>query len=228
MFKKIILGMMLLASPAMASDMKVQMLEPTVKINDNCSATLIELPRGNGDFLLTAKHCVKGQKEGYASFVKYDGAKTVSENKVYFDVIQESAKRDLALLSLRENLEVPRAKIAETLAVEEGSDVWVVGYPLAWTRAITKGLYNGEQVIPKSLASIEEDTVFTRSSPAVAGGNSGGGLYQMDDGEYKLIGVTSMGVRGIEHVSLFVPLEDIRKFLNLDMVKPDNLGIDNR
>lgn len=227
MFKKLLIGAMLLASPSIAADMKTEMLEPTVKINENCSATMVDLGR-EGDFLLTARHCVRGEKEGFTSFVKYDGAKMISESRVYFDVLQESSKRDLALLKLREDLDIPAVKVAEELKVEEGEDVWVVGYPLAMTRTVTKGLYNGEQVILKSQASLEEDTVFYRSSPAVTGGNSGGGMYQLVDGKYELVGVTSMGIRSVEHMSMFVPVEDIRSFLNLDVVKPDSMEIDNR
>jgi len=203
-----------------ASPLKEQAIDPVVKINANCSAVAIDLPQ-SGNFLLTARHCVKNgsetDREGYFSLEEYDGAKLVTTSNHFFEVERTSFNRDLALLKMRdEKVKLTKAKIATEQLVEEGDNVWATGYPLGWTRTITPGLYNGEQVLPGSVLEVSgEDLAFTRASPAIAGGNSGGGLFQENKGNYELIGITSMGVKSYSHISLFVPLRDIREFLNL-------------
>ena len=208
------------AVDANASQIKTEIIEPVVKINDSCSAVHVDIPQ-TGDFYLTAKHCVVGDKEGYFTTERRDGAKLLEEKKNYFEVERQSGSRDLALLKMREPTNLPKATIAENIKVDEGDEVWAVGYPLAWTRTITEGLYNGTQVLGEDIGS-KEDIEFIRSSPPIAGGNSGGGLFQKnpDNGKFELIGVTSMGARSATHVSLWVPLKDIREFLNLKVDKP--------
>lgn len=221
--KKLLMAAMaaLIAVPAMASQIKTEIIEPVVKINDNCSAVHIELPRP-GDFFLTAKHCVNGDKEGYFSVERRDGVKLIETKNAYFEVVQTSGPRDLALLKMREDTKLPKASIAEEILVDEGDQVWAVGYPLAWTRTITEGLYNGTQVLPGKMMRTSEDIEYIRSSPPIAGGNSGGGLFQKntETNKFELIGVTSMGVQAYPHISLWVPLKDVREFLALKVSNP--------
>lgn len=211
----------MLAAPALAGQIKTEIVEPVVKINDNCSAVHVDIPQP-GDFYLTAKHCVVGDDQGFFSVERRDGTKMLETKKVFFDVERTSGARDLALLKMREPTDIPKVQIAEEILVDEGDQVWAVGYPLGWTRTITEGLYNGTQVLDAKMMGWKEDIEFIRSSPPIAGGNSGGGLFQKNEetGKFEYIGTTSMGVQAFPHISLWVPLKDVREFLNLKVDKP--------
>lgn len=218
----------LLAYAVNAGNLKDQAIDTVYKINENCSAVSVDLQK-EGNFLLTAKHCVKEKKEGVINQITFDGVKKVKETSVYFEVDRTSVDRDLALLKVRDpEFKPKKAKVAEELLVNEGDDVWTVGYPNAWTRAITEGLYNEPQILTPSDIGGTETIKFTRASPGITGGNSGGGLFQKNKDNYELIGTTSMVAGNANHIGLYVTLEDIRKFLSFSTVKNSASSIDEK
>ena len=99
--------------------------------------------------------------------------------------------------------------------------MWVIGYPLAVTRTITSGLFNGYQT--DKFDGSSETTNMTN-------GNSGGMLAQFNDvtGNYELIGVSSMKYNRSEFMGLFVTLDDVREFLRLDVGQSKSTKIDER
>ena len=220
----------LIALPAYAAPAKIktQMVDPVVKIDEDCSATNIKLQ--DGYYLLTAAHCSRGE-----GFVVVDirmtdkPRKLLSYKQLFYDTVRTDTQKDLALLKVRDPAYKPGAvaDIAGQLLVDEGSTVWVIGYPLAVTRTITSGLFNGYQT--DKFDGSSETTKF-RASANMTNGNSGGMLAQFNDitGNYELIGVSSMKYNRSEFMGLFVTLDDVREFLRLDVESVKSNKIDER
>jgi S1-C subfamily serine protease len=227
----IIAFLALLALPAYAkpTQIKEQMVDPVVKIDEDCSGTNVKLK--DGKFILTAAHCTTDRGEGFvvAEIRTTDkDHKLLSYKKIFYDTVRFDSDKDLALLKVRDpEYDPPAATIAEKLLVDEGSNIWVIGYPLAVTRTITVGLFNGYQ--SDKFHGPKETTKY-RASANMTNGNSGGMLAQHNDasGNYELIGVTSMKYNANEFMGLFVTLDDIRDFLRLDVGKTATYSIDQR
>lgn len=210
--------------PAMSGEniIKTQLIDGVVKIDEDCSATNIELNKEI--FQLTAAHCTKDRGEGFI-VVEIRNTKDhqiLSYKKLFYDTVRWDEKKDLALLKVRDpDYKPSTVKVADKLLVDEGSPVWVVGYPLALTRTTTIGLFNGYQTGP---FHSEKETTKFRASPNVDGGNSGGVLAQFNEAsqKFELIGVTSMKYRSNEFMNLFVTLDDIREFLRINNQVPTN------
>lgn len=184
------------------------------RINENCSAVAIE-HADKGVHLITAKHCVKGGagSHGFVDHEVRDKATLMQYVRYVYTVKQKHYASDLALLALADTkVSLPKVRVAEVLKVDEGDTIWAIGYPLGFTRTVTSGIFNGYQ----SLDEWGDDEAFYRASAAVTFGNSGGGLFQETGTGFELIGITSRKYRNSEFMNLFVPLEDIRKFLRLE------------
>lgn len=231
MFKTFIAAtFMLLGSFGLANagSVKTDMLDPVVKINNNCSAESVKIPEGKR--LLTAAHCVDGKSVGtYFVESRNNKNEVTSITHFYFDVVRVDKEKDLALLKVRDDLEVnimPVANVAEKTVAQEGDQVWTVGYPLAFNRVITEGLFN--QPLTAAFTPSGKEQIRYRASPGIDGGNSGGALFQKNGDKYEIIGITSMKFRSNSFMGIYVPLSDIREFLRLDIGKANTLQIDQR
>lgn len=216
-------------------------LSSVVQLNESCSGVIVENKlydkntdkplveaveeKEEGDKLepvtktkvITAKHCVI-QDYGFVSIgeTNEDGV-LVKEERYYYDVDKKGKDNDLALITLRSDTQYfPFVKVAKELLVEQGDEVVVVGHPFVSGKFITKGTFNGLTPIdPKDKGDKVEK--YYRASPAVAPGNSGGGLFQKnEEGNYELIGITSKAFPGYGHTGYFVPLDEIKEFLDKD------------
>ena len=177
-------------------DKQSQLLEPSVQINKDCSATVIASDPLVGTWLVTAQHCVNGKKTGvinYATTVM-DGVRFTVD--IAYNVVDEDVKNDLALIHTT-TTGFAVAQVA-TEKPTEGQDTWTVGYPLGLPRQLTAGFYG--------LNMIVGDMDHQRASDLIAGGNSGGGLFIIEDGVYKLVGVTSKGMVSQMIPSMFTPV----------------------
>ena len=217
--KRLLMALAFVLTPfvVMAGTLKVDAILPVYKIDQGCSAVAIKI---NKDVrLLTAAHCTKGNTEGYLDIETRDeDFKMISIDRRFYEVLKSDVAVDLALLKIRDPLFVPvTASIAEKVLVDEGDDVWTVGYPLGATRTVTKGLFNGFQIDQFRSTSFID---MFRASPNIDGGNSGGGLFQKNEDKYELIGITSMKYNANNHMGLYVTLDDIHKFVRF--VKVDN------
>lgn len=223
-------ALILVTSPALAvsKNFTEQVVNTSYQLNHNCSATVFKSEKDEDGKvetkLLTASHCVTRGKPGKLNASIFDDKwKVVEERNVIYDVEKSGSfgSVDLAVIKLRDTTNLyPVVGIAKEINVEIGDEVWAVGFPLGAAKTVTNGLFGGYQPLP--LGAIDPTTVLLRSTPDLAPGNSGGGLFQLNEStlNYELIGVTSAGVPTIDHVGLYVPLSDIRKFVGLD--KDDN------
>lgn len=211
-----VIAFLALTFPALAVDanLKTQAIEPVVKINQNCSGTIVSSEAdATGKVktqILTAKHCMKG-KEGVLNIEFRDRGRPIRDVNVWYDLDRSSFKDDLSVVTLRDIETVyPAAIIANEERVELGTEVYVIGFPRATIKTLTRGLFSGYQII--------DERPLYRATPAMTYGNSGGALFQKNGDNYELIGVTSMKYRDSEFMNLFVPLHEIQEFLRIKPV----------
>lgn len=187
-----------------------EVLDPVVKINNNCSAVSI----GNSK-LLTAEHCIEGTVDGSFNIDVYQGGVLSNQYSIYYKVIKSDAELDIALLEINDKtLELPSVVIAETLPVE-ADEIWAVGYPGGMSRTITTGLYNGEEY--GNFGGVTQKSRL-RSSAPIYSGNSGGGLFKKNGEHFELVGIVvaafDEGKGMIPHMNISVHLDDIKLFLS--------------
>ena len=216
------------AAPAGVDKLQKQVLVHTAQLNNNCSASLVYSGRDQvtglvKTILLTAKHCVAGQKSDMkVEFQVYQNNRIVKRDQYIARVAGEWYKGDLALLELRDKQTyfANVAKIApDKTELFMAEDVWTVGYPLAMSLTITRGLFGGLETQDFNGPGME----YYRATPDIAGGNSGGALYHQNAaGDYEIIGVTTAGVRGNPFVGLYTTVIDIREYLKIAL--PEALG----
>jgi len=224
-----------LALPANAADLTKfhdQMLSPSVFITmgdvGSCSGEIIYSNRDQdtGDvstYILTAKHCVAdlGVNDLKISVPTYDGNLIETGAAVYRATVDESSwKHDVAILILddkKTKFDHVALIAAPDAVLVEGEDSWTVGYPLATSRTITKGLIGSQtfedaSFLPGSSAKLAP---FVRGTSQSAPGTSGGGLYhQAASGDYELVGTASGAYNGHDFVALYTGFRDIDDFLN--------------
>jgi S1-C subfamily serine protease len=228
----------MLAAPANADwsipDMNRQIDQTNFLVNDNCSATLIDAKRG---LLLTANHCVADQfrtierekiddkgvikKEqvrvsvpGTVSQLGFNGPDEVQRTSYVFKVVANDKDVDLAIVQTQAKLPNTDSAPIACDDVERGDTAYAVGNTRAILYAtVSKGIISS---VNRSYRTIGEDgdnadNGLVQSTTPIAGGNSGGSLYN-DRGE--IVGVVVRGYQQIAPIGLSVPLSDIKKFLN--------------
>ncbi len=225
--KKLILAGLLALAPfaAFAGSVKTDMLDPVVKINDNCSAEGVDTPEGKR--LLTAAHCAPGKEGSFYEEIRDDEGRIIKKSYYIYDVIRTDINKDLGLLKVRdEKYQIKTVTLAKEILATEGDPVWTVGYPLAFNRVITEGLMNQPLIV--DVNNDQKEDFRLRASPGLDGGNSGGALFQKNGPVYEQIGVTSMKFRDNDFMGIYIPLKDIREFLRLDIGKATSHQIDQR
>lgn len=195
-------------------DKQSQMLQPTLQLNENCSATVVVSDEAVGTYLITANHCVKGAQTGVINYA----ADVLGNNAIVnikYTTVDLDPINDLALIKTT-TVGFAVAQVATEKPVE-GQEAWTAGYPLGLPRMLSAGFYGLNMLIG------EMD--HQRASSLIAGGNSGGGLFVIEDGVYKLVGVTSKGMIDGRLPSMFTPiglyseLAPIRALIDQNLVR---------
>lgn len=230
-----LLLLFLSVAPAAAwdiSDMNTQIDQTNFLVNDNCSATLIDMKKGR---LLTANHCISDQFQiiereeiqddgtvktrkvrvavpGTVSQMFFSGPAQTQKNSYTFKIVKNDASTDLALIETLGPLpNIQQAPVACKEPVR-GETVFAVGNTLAVLYAtVSKGIVSNVHRSYRNIG-VDDDHGLVQTTAAVAGGNSGGALYN-DRGE--LSGVVVRGYQNVAPISLVVPLSDVRKFLGM-------------
>lgn len=168
-----------------------------------CSGTFIEDPTGkNLRTILTARHCI--DNVGEIVTVPYLGL------KYDFTVEYVSDTSDLALLQSKSMFGATTATIARTPRYLEPSIA--VGYPLGLSQTITQG-FVGAIDTEAAFSEVSKSTAFLRSTTVIAPGSSGGGLYQVVDGKYQIVGVATGIHSKYFFVTYWTPTEEVNAFL---------------
>jgi len=150
------------------------------------------------NLMLTAAHIVDGNSD-----LKVNG-------KPIKRIIKSNAKTDIALIEVE--ISCPCVAIAQNIP-EMDQKVYTVGYPLGMEQFLTEGRVQYFE-LPKNRMITSIPVIF---------GNSGGGVFTLEDGTYKLVGIVS-GVAQIcdqfmpvctpvTHLSAIVDLLTLKGFL---------------
>ena len=202
---------------------QMEMLQPSVRINDNCSGQIVyskydQSKKQSRTLILTAKHCTTKNSNGKAFEIDIpeynNGNSKMGERLLYAHLLATDGASDLALLEITNNIDIfPTVTTIENeyTPLFIGEDCWAVGYPLGWSIMVSKGLIG-----PKEVKRIEDLPYkeYLRATAQIAGGSSGGGLYHLsEDGSYKLIGIATAGIPGSGFIAVWTPLSNIVPFL---------------
>ena len=209
------------AQPNSIVRIQTDMLTPSVRVNDNCSGTIIKSQRDDktGDvvtYVLTAKHCLDGQSKVANEVdipVYSDGNRLIAEHTIFANVWRQDRSSDLAILVLldRQTIYAPVAVVADKAsAIYAGTDVWASGYPRGVALTLTRGILN--HLVRAAVAGTPEREYY-HSTASVSPGSIGGGLYrQTESGGYEIIGVVSARSAKDDYLTLITPLADIHRF----------------
>jgi hypothetical protein len=164
-----------------------------------------------GDALYTAGHCVKGKKEGDEVEVLLQKDSTPVRQKVYL----HKAYSDIAILTFSKTAEVNALTDAQVKAgarvvvvigvlLSTDPDVYRASLPYIEREAKVLAVFTAKEIGMTDIAShIPPTAKFAVIDIGTFGGNSGGGVYIVDEqGKRHLIGVVSAGVSDYTVIAL--------------------------
>lgn len=212
--------------------MDAQIDQTNFLVNDNCSATLIDVDKG---YLLTANHCIAAQYRvierekfgddgvvtkhkvrvavpGAVSQLVFKGPHEVQRNTYVFKIVLTDTNADLALIQVQAALANTQASKIACTDPRRGDTVYVVGNPYGVLySSVTKGIVSSlQRNYPMIGVDDQGDNALMQVSSGVIGGNSGGAAYNASG---ELIGVPVRASSVNEVVGLVAPLSDIKKML---------------
>lgn len=194
--------------------MQKEMINPVVQLDKQCSGVVIDTTSTEDTYIVTAEHCVSDPKQpsGYMNLELREKGKLIEKNEIVYDVLVKDTKVDLAVIKLRKKgLDLDKAVVGTEVPVE-GETTWTVGYPLGLTRTVTQGVFGGYGTLDGLfLEEFGNKEIYYRATPAMMGGNSGGGLFRKTDKGYELIGITSRGTALV--IGFYVPNTEINKIV---------------
>lgn len=178
-----------------------QMLYTTVRIDYQGSGSGVVIDTNNYTVILTAAHVVRDAQRVRVRFYP-------SETEYVGEVTKISEEHDLAFVvvpNYEHKYVAKRGEPRELLVFEKTYKLGAAlghDYPLA-----TEGI-----------VSEVADYVFITSSPVVFG-DSGGGIFMEEDGEYFLVGITvqisnAMGMFPVFHMGIALDMFALEEFLN--------------
>jgi trypsin-like peptidase len=129
-------------------------------------------------------------------------------------VVGGDSRRDLALLR-SSFTEEPTAPMGDAAALRQGAVLLAVGYPRPTAIGIeevtvTRGIVSARRQSPEGVWLVQTDTSFNP-------GNSGGPLA---DGQGRVVGVVTSGVRGAVGLNFAVASDEVKAFLAGPMQPP--------
>lgn len=231
-----VLAASLAISPASAewplADMNRTIEQTNFIVNNNCSGTLISLKE---KLLLTNYHCVDNlistverdvtnaesvvvkrkfrkyddvpvQQNQYDGFVRTGSANFVG------DIVAESKTRDLAVVKLKGKIPHTYATpiLPEGKTVTRGEVVYIVGNPLGEDATVVQGIVSNVNRAFDFPWTDGARLPMIQVSGGIAGGNSGGALYNRSG---ELIGVPAAGYRQATHIGFAIPMDVVKPFL---------------
>ncbi|MGH8664386.1 MAG: S1C family serine protease [Burkholderiales bacterium] len=114
--------------------------------------------------------------------------------------------RDLCVLEVA-GLDAPPAVVGTTRGLKVGQPVYAVGAPRGLELTLSSGIISSlrRNLLGKDFP--DDSVPIIQTDAAISGGSSGGGLF---DGDGRLIGITSFGVRDGQNLNFARPAEWIR------------------
>lgn len=201
-------------------------------VNRGCSGTLISL---KDRLVLTNYHCIDDNvtsvereitnQQGWVRKVKirkyedvplaqnmYSGFVKTGTFTYIAEIIAESKTRDLAVLKIKgETLHTYASPILpDGEKVTRGEKIYTVGNPLGEDATVVSGIVSNVNRAFDFPWTDGARLPMIQISGGIAGGNSGGALYN-DKGQ--LIGVPAAGYQGATHLGFAIPMDVIKPFL---------------
>lgn len=227
-------GLTFLASSAFASDnselkaLQDEAIAPVVQLHRNCSGVVVNTSDVKSTYIVTANHCVSdgaaySEQTGVINIDEKERSSLIETKTYAYDVLARDTKQDLAVIKLRsKDAMLPGANIITEDPVE-GEDAWTIGYPLGLTRTVTKGVFGQMEAFTNdmgfdTIGAKPDDPVagsrtVYRATPALFGGNSGGGMFVKRDGHFLLAGISDAGFRSFFVAGYYNPQDQVRKLL---------------
>jgi S1-C subfamily serine protease len=226
-----------LLSPAAISAWELDAMNRTINqtnfiLDNQCSGTLVDLKQ---KLVLTNYHCVDGkitaedreelQADGTIRKVRrfkytdveltqrsYQGADQVGAASYMAEIVAHDKRSDLALLRIKADT-IPHTTQSVILpngkGVVRGERVYIVGNPIMLDASVVEGVVSSTTRLFEVPWAEGEKVAFYQISGGIAGGNSGGALYN-NDGYF--IGVPAAGARQ-EFIGLAIQLDSVKSFL---------------
>lgn len=187
-----------------------------------CSSTYIGQDNDGYNLFLTAAHCLGSSSELNIRRQVFDEDMEILREEVFYvDVASRVVEKDVGILRMREkfNLGIEGVDVANlveaNLAQSVGSPVLVAGFPtsslptsiLTQSFTFTEGMMTGKT--REATEALGLDTPLVKTTANVAPGSSGGALYSMIDGEWKLVGTTVAMNNQFQFMSYFSTPESV-------------------
>lgn len=146
-----------------------------------------------------------------------DSMNVVGYSTVLADIVAYDAPQDIALLKFRDTIDYPSVR---WYPPEKAKDIpflvslACIGAALGQTPIVTFGHLNGKQI------EIDNFEYWLSSAPSIFG-NSGGGVFLLEDGKWYFIGIPSrimviplgFSANVVTHMGFFIPPMRIYNFL---------------
>jgi len=127
--------------------------------------------------ILTNNHVIQGADE--IRIALYDGSEYDCE------ILLKDEKSDLAVLKVKDSVELQAIEIADSDDVEVGDLVLAIGNPFGVGQTVTSGIISA---VARSQVGINDFDFFIQTDAAINPGNSGGALVDMKG---RLIGINT-------------------------------------
>lgn len=193
----------------------------SVQLENYCSGTVIEDPDlSDGEQLtvITAKHCM-GKEDVIGKVLHIHSASVIGSEYQIGEavpvIIKDISKTsDLVLLQGMKpstDPKLPKMKVyGGTPAF--GSLSYAFGYPRGESLTVSLGML-GYEINASGFPELSTSGWWQKSTNAVQGGSSGGGLFVETDSGFELVGVLTWGYKGDEGASYWSPVQEVRQFL---------------
>jgi hypothetical protein len=208
-----------------------EILYPIVKIKTNplisgasgSGVVIYSKKQDNGDistYILTCYHVVKEFNDRmlpiYVEFPVYNKDQIISGwTSKNCKIVYFNEERDLSIIEIENENDVypftARLFNPELISdIKLFDDILIVGCPLGLDPYLTKGNLSSKN---KKLIN---NQVYWLSNSDIYFGNSGGGVFIWSEkrNRYELIGISGLIIRGIPHLGAFIPIDEIKKFIN--------------
>lgn len=165
---------------------------------DNVVATASGFVIEEGTTLITNYHVIDGAHHIIAYTA--DGEASVEVHTVL--VYDETA--DLAILECAENIGVQPLILGNSDEVEQGDEVYAVGYPLGLANTLSDGIVSSRYLD-------ENEIDILQITAAISSGSSGGALFNKDG---LVVGVICASYIGGQNMNIAIPAAEVSELLN--------------
>lgn len=179
--------------------------------NDICSSVSL-----SENQIVTAHHCIDQEDTQYSiRFEKQewidDKLITTSYTHHNLKIIRRIKEKDVAFLELMDDsVKLQPVDIADEFKPKIGTPMVAIGYPRTDELTLTEGVFTALSDLSDATGGGWKGPFYKTTIP-ITGGSSGGGVYSVKDGDYKLVGLASAGYRDVSFQSYFSNIDSLKR-----------------